>query len=485
MSASISIFLDCPSLEKKARYVWQQFAAVAGFSVSIGCERPEDAPICIYYGQNQPPDDRFDLVFQVDATTISFFEKSTPISRENVSWFSWNGLKLPVFFRTRERDATPADLDPIASTFLLLSAWNEVLAAQNDVYGRASLADNILFQLDCHHLPVVDYYFQWLIWHIEQIANRKHIPLDASPRWPKSKQYALFLSHDVDAIDKGRWRRLPHEIRLFLTRLRHGDAGSGWRFFRGSWHEIIHDHNPYWGFDTLLAWQRQFSIPATYFFLAGGTTRFDRVHGYELTDPRLVSLFQQLHGAGQEIALHGSFNTMTDGALLKSEKDTLARASGYHPHGGRQHWLRWQADQTPALYAQLGLQYDASVGFSHAVGFRSGTCYPYLLYDCAQDAPTSVLELPLLVMDRALIDYLRWTPDEALNRIQALVSHVRQVGGVFSLLWHNMCLGEHEFPGWSDVLGRLLQFLDRQPVWVAPGQRLAAHWRKRLQHFSD
>jgi hypothetical protein len=51
-----------------------------------------------------------------------------------------------------------------------------------------------------------------------------------------------------------------------------------------------------------------------------------------------------------------------------------------------------------------------------------------------------LLEIPLLVMDRSLLGYMNLTPDEAAPVMMACLDRCREVGGVFSVVWHNNTL---------------------------------------------
>jgi hypothetical protein len=155
-------------------------------------------------------------------------------------------------------------------------------------------------------------------------------------------------------------------------------------------------------------------------------------------------LLQRIHARGHEIGLHPSYRTYDDGAALESEFGTLMRTTdslGIHQGawGGRQHYLRWEAPTTWRLWAQAGLDYDASVGYADRVGFRCGTSHEFPVFDVVRGEPLALRERPLVLMEGTLLSRTRMDepPDAATERFDRLVARCRRYQGRFSLLWHN------------------------------------------------
>ena len=71
--------------------------------------------------------------------------------------------------------------------------------------------------------------------------------------------------------------------------------------------------------------------------------------------------------------------------------------------GGRQHFLRWANPETWRNWEAAGLDYDCTLAYAEAVGFRTGTCHPYRVFDLSERRPLRLRERPFQVMDVTLL----------------------------------------------------------------------------------
>jgi hypothetical protein len=126
--------------------------------------------------------------------------------------------------------------------------------------------------------------------------------------------------------------------------------------------------------------------------------------------------------------------------------------------GNRFHFLGFDAAQTPQVLEAAGMAYDCSLGFAEALGFRNGICHPFFLWDHANDRPSQVLEIPLMVMDATLQfkHYMGLSPSVATSAALALMEEVERWHGVMSILWHNTHFADYKYAGWRSVYINLL-----------------------------
>ncbi len=88
----------------------------------------------------------------------------------------------------------------------------------------------------------------------------------------------------------------------------------------------------------------------------------------------------------------------------------------------------------------LGFLEDSSLSFSELAGFRNGTCHEFHLIDLPGEKVTEVLEKPLIVMESSIMSANAMglgKPEEALEKINFFKAQCKNVGGCFTLLWHN------------------------------------------------
>ena len=120
-------------------------------------------------------------------------------------------------------------------------------------------------------------------------------------------------------------------------------------------------------------------------------------------------MIREIDRRGWEIGLHPSWYAFHEDAdELKRQKAVLENALGGDVVSVRQHTLRYDMRVTPSVHAEAGFQYDSTLGFNDNVGFRFGTCYPWQLYDIHREQELSLMEIPLIIQDTALLNRDVW-----------------------------------------------------------------------------
>jgi len=120
---------------------------------------------------------------------------------------------------------------------------------------------------------------------------------------------------------------------------------------------------------------------------------------------------------------------------------------------------------TPRVQAEAGLKYDATLGFNDNVGFRFGTCYPWRLYDLKAEKELTIVEVPLIIQDGAMLSPvkgMRLDEETAFQYVQQITEAVERVGGVLTLLWHPNAVIN---PPWWSLYLRTLDHLKVKDVW--------------------
>jgi hypothetical protein len=61
-------------------------------------------------------------------------------------------------------------------------------------------------------------------------------------------------------------------------------------------------------------------------------------------------------------------------------------------------------------------------------------------------------------MDGTLNEYLKLSPNEAIEKINKIISEIKKVNGTFISLWHNSSLSEQKkWYGWTEVYEKLIE----------------------------
>jgi len=356
----------------------------------------------------------------------------------------------------------PVDL-PL-SALLTLSRYEEILPGERDIHGRFAASSSIAVHHDFLHRPIVDEYGLAL----EQAL------VFLLPQWrPVERKFRVKLSHDIDRIG------LPFKIKSALRHtVRAHNPFSTARDLLSS----VSDTKPT---DLGLIYQiarmsLQRKLDCAVYWKASPPTQWD--NGYDLCHPKVREVIAWLKERGVETGIHPGYNTFQSPDLLMKEVQSLRSALGEERLGGRQHYLRW-SPETWLHWEMCGLAYDSTVGFADRVGFRAGTCFPYRPWLLNLNREANLLEIPLIVMEKTLMEYMGLNPEESMEEIHRFAARCRVVGGVFTLLWHNSSMSQPKYSAiYGKVLDRLrpaeaynwkskqLSFLDTPRHWTQPAR---------------
>ena len=295
-----------------------------------------------------------------------------------------------------------------------------------------------------------------------------------TPRW-EGARFAVALTHDVDA--PWRWtriglrgaaERLKHEVR-------HARLGPAVREATGLATAPLHllrGTDPNWRFAQILEEERRRGASgSTFFVLAGHNDPHDGAtpETYERLRPHLV---ETLLEADAEVGLHGSYTAADDAGRLAEEKAALEALAG-PVRGHRYHYLRADPHRNLAALANLGFDYDTTLGFPDAVGFRAGIAHPFRPWDFERDEPLDLAEIPLAAMDATLAEerYLGLAAKRAEPRLLALLDWAAEHGGAFAILWHPDRFDPATSAGWDRLYSRLLEgVVERGGICVPAGE---------------
>jgi peptidoglycan/xylan/chitin deacetylase (PgdA/CDA1 family) len=361
--------------------------------------------------------------------------------------------------------------DFLSSVFWLLSGMQEVIVSQRDRYGRFPFESSIQKQLECAHLPVVNYYFEMIIEGLE-VYGQKHNVKKARKRL--FNNFGFVLSHDVDRISFFHPFRVLYKIRqlLGLASLNYSRGKTASLFFKGIFFNLnpFRKMDPWWNFDWMIDLEKRLGIRSAFLFLKQ-EDRFDNSL-YKFHFKKIKGLIKKLKEDGFEIGLHGTMRSAADKDNLLKQKDDLTKALGEEPVGIRQHYLRFFHPKTFKVQQSAGLVYDTSLGFAEHDGYRNGYCYPFHPYDFEADEMMKIWEIPLVMMEVSVLQYRKEGFEALRSSVFHYISEAVKFGGIFSLLWHNCRLSEYEYEGVTEFYEGLLEEIVEENAEVVTGRDL-------------
>jgi len=84
---------------------------------------------------------------------------------------------------------------------------------------------------------------------------------------------------------------------------------------------------------------------------------------------------------------------------------------------------------------ELEIANDYTMGYVNEIGFRAGTCTPFLFYDLDYETQT-----PLMINSFHLMDYALLKHTSLLDKKQSLsriIKEIKHVNGTFTTVFHN------------------------------------------------
>lgn len=272
--------------------------------------------------------------------------------------------------------------------------------------------------------------------------------------YPEGKKFAVCLTHDVDLI----YPPFSHYLASSLYYLR--DLKISEMMSNLFWKRIS-NKSPYINFDDIMRLEKKYDSTSSFFFLS--TNEDIKRFRYNIED--LGNELGTILDNGFEVGLHGGYYSFKDLNKIKAEKIRLEKVIGKKVYGYRNHYLRMSIPETWDILAKLGFKYDTTYGFTNAVGFRNGLCHPFYPYNNKTKKNIPILELPLIIMDSALLKS-GGTMEGAWKLFKSLLDSVEKNNGVLTVLWHNDVFDCYFKNASLKIYERILKYCYKKKAWI-------------------
>jgi hypothetical protein len=390
---------------------------------------------------------------------------------KSVLWKNWHGTKIPFFFNVNDCDIFEKtenyyiiNVDIVASSFYLISGWQEYFNEDKDWLGRFPWEKSVQCVFQVTEIPLVNYYFD-ILRTVTEMAYDMSIK---QAGW-KDKSFSVCLTHDIDTCETGWLEGGFHALkkRKLLTAF-------------NILAKKIFSKDVWFNFNEILSLEKQYSATSTFFFLMTNCKKEGIKNAdYIIAKKKFIQVFSDILEANGEIGLHGSIGTSKDINLLVKELSI----SKQNIKGNRFHFLYYDVRQIGQVLDRSPLQYDSSFGFPEHFGFRNSFCFPFQPYNIKEDKPFRFYEIPLVLMDGTLQKYLKKRPDEALQSVESLFTEVERFGGCMTILWHNTHFSPYKYNGWKSVYEQILKRNYENNGWLTSCQTLLRYYITAHDYF--
>ncbi|GAA4238514.1 hypothetical protein GCM10022291_29270 [Postechiella marina] len=350
---------------------------------------------------------------------------------------NWENTKG--FFFNGDKSAMPFDI--FASAFYLLSRYEEYLPHVKDDYGRFLATESLGYKHGFLHQPVVD------IWAYKfKEALQGHFPDFEFP----ARTYSIRPIIDVPSAYlyklKGILRSLGGFIKDIFT-LKFKRVYMRFMVVSGL------KHDPHDTFKYLINKQKQTPYKFVFFFLIGAFSTYDK--GINVNKKKFVSLIK--HVADYcKVGLKTSYFSIEDISILKKEKLQMENIINMSLCSSRQSFSKLNLPESYRNLIELEVKEDYTMGYVNHIGFRAGSCTPFLFYDLDYEVQT-----PLKVCSYHLMDYTLLKTKSLLDKKQilnGLIREIKQVNGEFVPVFHNYTFStDTRWKGFKDLFNMILE----------------------------
>lgn len=343
---------------------------------------------------------------------------------------------------TFSNDACRIDIDIFGTCFFMLSRYEECILKEVDCYNRFPARISTALKGNFLYRPIVNEYFE-LLWSC------------LAKCWPflkrKERSFEVIATHDMDVpfdLATISLLRLSKRVVLDMLLLRQPLKTTLRKPFL--WYRIKKgaiELDPFNNLDDIMDTNERHGVKTIFFFLTDHSAGpLDCL--YEIDHPFILSLVKRIHERGHEIGLHASFYSYNNREKLVDETERLKKVCkelhiDQKHFGSRQHFLRWSTPITFQLLNDAGLQFDTTLYYPEAPGFRCGICYPYPTFNVLEGKKLNLYEIPLIFMESSFFDatYSGISGSHHLLKTAlTLKEQCKKFQGIFMLLWHNTSL---------------------------------------------
>ncbi len=345
---------------------------------------------------------------------------------------------IPFFFKTS--DKAELIFDVFASSFYILSRYEEYLPFKADEHGRFPAKESLAYKANFLNKPVIQLWAYYLAYKIQKYhPNFKFQKPDY--------QHLSTIDVDVAYAFKGKsfLRRSLGYSKAIATKNK--ELIKLYKYYLDT------KKDPYDTYDYLKQLQTQSQSKWLYFFQVGQQGYYDKNLSLNELCPLIKSLAEYA-----EVGLHPSYQSNRKLSFVAKEVKALESCLGHPVTKSRQHYLKLTFPDTYENLINVGVAEDYTLGFSDHIGFRAGIALPYPFFNLCKNEKRPLQIVPFQIMEGTLKDYMNLDVEEALIQVKNLKKTIQKTGGTLVSIFHNSSVNElFEMKGWNRLLETLLE----------------------------
>ena len=420
------LLIYTPEITIRLRYVAQQFfSRILGLKFALTTDR---SAFLAYSGPK--------LAYAKQSLGVGLWMKSHDLLFDGgiedypIGVVEWSGI--PCFFQTAEHEPIACDL--LAASFYLLTRYEEYLPHVSDEHGRFPAAQSLGARHGFLTLPVVDLWAQRLLGLLtEQFGDLK----------AQKNVYHYCSMLNVSASHEFLYRGFLRQISGVLMDI------LGFKLRRLGYRALVGmgmKRDPYDLYEEVLKAHKKLGQVPKVFFQLAQYGPFDK--NVSPNNRHFQHLIKSV-GDYAQIALAASYASFDDPELLLEEKKVLSDIVHRPIDSCKTRYNRLNIPLTYRDMVDAGFTQDYSMGYTHYLGFRAGTCTPFYFYDLYLEMQQPIMVYPFAVQDYALLK--EKSVADALRKMPAMYDQVHQLGGWMGVIFSMELLGSPQKYDWKKL----------------------------------
>ena len=310
--------------------------------------------------------------------------------------------------------------DIIGSAFIFLSRIEE-LNLNHDKLNRYQYENSLADRFDIITRPIVNEYIEFL---------KDALSFFDSSIVFKKYSFDVMLTHDIDLIK--RWTT-KHLLKHSIINFGKKNYLNGFKEFMDS--RKNNKKDPYFNFDKIIELSNSYNITSLFLFMCLEKDEFEFLYSLNEVEEPINSI---LKSKNHKIGIHPSKITYNNHENSKKEINRLSKKIKRKIEYSRQHFLMFDVRKTWNILNANDIKYNLTLGYPEMIGFRCGICYPFNVFDIKTKSKLDLVEIPLIIMDVTLTNYMKINETKKLNEIIVrVINQVKKHNGVLNLIWHN------------------------------------------------
>lgn len=306
--------------------------------------------------------------------------------------------------------------DIIASTFFMLTRWEEYVNGARDIHDRFTAKESIAYKYGFLNRPIVNEYARLL----ENMLLHIGLPR----RCLSIGKFELVLTHDID------------KMRYTSVKSLLGDIVKRWDlklFFRNL---QLSFSNPFNTYSFLMSESEKYGLKSHFYFMASKDNNgYD--YDFYINSKAFRNLINDIRTRGHIIGFHPGYTTYKNPTKWAIQKNKLSAKINQVISEGRQHYLMMDISTTLQIWADHDMKIDSTLGYADCIGFRCGTGNYFRVFNFLTRKEMPLLEQPLIVMDGTLRQYMKLSDDEARDKVFEFIDISKKYCMPMTILFHN------------------------------------------------